>query len=432
MLPLKVLHHRHFRNLLIGQSISQLGDSLYYVAFMFMVGKITGKASMVGYVGAVETLPYVFFSSYAGVLADRIDRRKILLWSDWICAAILCAFAATIFVMGTPPVELIFVTAGLLSVSRAFFYPAKNAAIPNLVPPEETLEANTLNSMSFNIFYALGLTLASAVMATLYSISTTWFFGLTVLLNGISFGLSALYIRLLPSIVPEKRDEAHPWTDFVEGLRLILGRRVLSVLMVAGLFMSLMIAPFFVVYVAANNAWFGGKPQTLMICELSFFVGMIFGSAVVARLKWTKVGIGYAMGLGVTGLGVALMAVSPYFLLFCALNFLCGLFVPFADIPVMSYLQVKVEDAFRGRVNSAFMMLRTGMMPLGMALGGIVIGGVGLVGMFLIMGLGMFAVSVLSMMDKAFRNSSLGPEGTEPHSSGTANENEPRALEVVA
>ena len=134
---------------MIGQSISQLGDALYYVAFMFMVGKITGKASMVGYVGAVETLPYVFFSSYAECSPTGSTGARSCFWSDWICAGILCAFAAVIFITGTPPVELIFVTAGLLSVSRAFFYPAKNAAIPNLVPAEETLEANTLNSMSF-------------------------------------------------------------------------------------------------------------------------------------------------------------------------------------------------------------------------------------------------------------------------------------------
>jgi MFS family permease len=411
MLPVSVLRYRDFRNLFIGQSVSQLGDSLYYVAFMFMVGKITGKASMVGYVGAVEMLPYVLFSGYAGVLADRIDRRKLMLWSDWACTAILLAFGVLVFATGTPPVEAIFVTAGLLSAFRAMFFPAKNASIPKLVPLEKTLEANTLNSMSFNIFFALGLALSASVLSGLYALSTTLFLGLTVMLNAVSFGISALYIRALPPIVPDRKDEEqHPWTEFKEGVRYIVGRRAMTVLMVAGLFMSLMIAPFFVVYVAANEQWFDGMPHTLMIFELSFFIGMIVGSAAVARLKFSRVGIGYAMGLGVTGLGVALMAGTPIAWLFAGLNLLCGLFVPFADIPVMTYLQVKVEDAFRGRVNSAFSMLRTGMMPLGMGVGGWVIESIGLVAMFLTMGLGMVVVALAALSDRAFRTASLEPD----------------------
>lgn len=406
----RVLRHRSFRDLFIGQSISQLGDALYYVVFMFMVGKITGSAAMVGFVGAVETLPFLLFGGYAGVLADRIDRRKILLWTDWLCALTLALFGAVVFATGQPPVEAIFATAFITSCFRTFFFPAKNAAIPNLVPLDEALEANTLNAMSFNLFFVLGLLFSTAVLSVLYKLSPTLFFGLTVLLNAGSFALSALYIRKLPAIVPERKEEPHPWTDFKDGLSYIRQRRVLVVLLVAGLFMSLAISPFFVAYVAANNLWFGGQPQTLTFCELSFFVGMIIGSVAVGRLRWQKVGVGYAMGLGVTGIGVALMAVSPVVHVFSIWNFLCGLFVPFADIPVQSYVQIKVEDAFRGRVNSALMMLRAGIMPLGNTLGGLMIAWLGLVGMFLFMGIGMVLVSGLSLLDPAFRRSSLAPD----------------------
>lgn len=82
-----------FRNLWLGQAISQIGDALYYVAFMFMVKKITGQNAMVGYIGAVEVLPYFIFGPFTGVLADRIDRRKILLWSDLLCGILLLGLA---------------------------------------------------------------------------------------------------------------------------------------------------------------------------------------------------------------------------------------------------------------------------------------------------------------------------------------------------
>lgn len=425
MLPVSVLRHRHFKNLFIGQSISQLGDALYYVVFMYMVKKLTGSNAMVGFVGAVEALPFVLFSGYAGVIADRLDRKKIMLWSDWLCAGALASFALVILFAPTIPVEAVFVVAFLTSSFRVFFMPAKNASIPNLVPLEDTLQANTLNAMSFNLFFALGLTLSTLALTALFNLSSNLFFGLTVLLNAASFAVSAIYIRRLPSIIPDRgSEEPHPWIDFKEGLKFIRRRRVLTVLMFAGLFMSLAISPFFVTYVAANDAWFGGKPNTLTLCELSFFVGMIFGSAALARLNFKKVGLGYALGLGVTGAFVALMAGTPILWMFCLWNFICGLFIPFADIPVQSYVQIKVEDAFRGRVNSALMMLRTGMMPLGMTLGGLLIDGVGLVGMFLIMGLGMVAVAAISLLDKAFLDSDLEPE--EPLAPG------PAVLEAVA
>ncbi|HRK21375.1 MAG TPA: MFS transporter [Fimbriimonadaceae bacterium] len=415
MLSKTVLRHQGFRDLFIGQGVSQLGDALYYVVFMFMVGKITGSAAWVGFVGAVEMLPYVFFSGYAGVLADRIDRKKILLYTDWICMGILLAFGAVIFATGTPPVWTIFLTAGLLSVFRAFFYPAKNAAIPNLVPADEVLQANTLNAMSFNGFFTLGLLVSTFVLSSLYALSPSFFFGLTVILNAFSFGVSALFIRRIPSVIPERKDEVqHPWTEFKEGIAYIRRRRALTVLMVAALFMSLAISPFMVVYVDANNQWFGGKPFTLTLCELSFFLAMMLGSIAVAKIKVKLVGIGYAVGLGVTGLAVACMAGSPILWLFCLLNFACGLFVPFADIPVQSYVQLKVEDAFRGRVNSALSMLRTGMTPLGLSLGGLMIDVVGLIPMFLTMGIGMFVVAGLALTDRAFRNATLDHEEGDP------------------
>lgn len=415
MLSRTVLRHQGFRDLFIGQGISQLGDALYYVVFMFMVGKITGSAGWVGFVGAVEMLPYVFLSGYAGVLADRIDRKKILLYTDWICMGILLAFGAVIFATGTPPLWTIFATAGLLSAFRAFFHPAKNASIPNLVPGDEVLQANTLNVMSFNLFFTLGLLVSTFVLSSLYAISPSLFFGLTVLLNGLSFGVSALFIRRIPSVIPDRKTEhQHPWTEFKEGVAYIRRRRALTVLLVAALFMSLAISPFMVVYVDANNKWFGGTPFTLTLCELSFFLAMVFGSLAVAKMKVTRVGIGYAVGLGVTGIAVALLAASPILWLFCLWNFLCGLFVPFADIPVQSYVQLKVEDAYRGRVNSALSMLRTGMTPLGLSLGGLMIDVVGLVPMFLTMGFGMVAVAGLAVTDRAFRNATLDREDGDP------------------
>src|ERR1700678_2005521 len=106
----QILRIPAFRNLWLGQAVSQLGDAFYYVSFMFMVQKVTGSIAMVGYVGACETVPYLLFSLYGGVVADRLDRKRIMLWSDLLSGLALCLLAALVLVLGKPPLWSLFLT----------------------------------------------------------------------------------------------------------------------------------------------------------------------------------------------------------------------------------------------------------------------------------------------------------------------------------
>src|SRR5579862_8820226 len=121
-----------FRALWLGQAISQLGDAFYYIAFMFMVQKVTGSSVMVGYVGALEALPFLLLGSYAGVVVDRLDRRRIMLLSDLCSGLALVGLAACIWLQRQPPVWALLVTPFVLSSVRCFFMPAKSASIPSL------------------------------------------------------------------------------------------------------------------------------------------------------------------------------------------------------------------------------------------------------------------------------------------------------------
>lgn len=403
---IEILRHRGFRNLWLGQAISQLGDAFYYVVFMFMVKKLTGDALMVGLVGAVETLPFLFFSAYGGVLADRIDRRKIMLYSDVVSGMVLLAFCAMVFVYGNAiPLWTVFATAFLTSAVRSLFLPAKNAAIPNLIPEDKLIQANSLSYMTQSWMPMIGLALSAGVLSQLYAVSEKWFFVIAIFVNASSFFFSAFYIAKLPSIVA-KREEAvqpHPWTDLKEGVRYIGRHGALKALMILSVFMSLTISPFFVVYIEANDRRFGGLPQNLALCEFTFFVGLIIGGYLVAKTNIRRPGLGYIWGLSVTGISVALMAWSYNFNVFCALNIVAGIAVPFADIPIASYLQLTVEDSFRGRVNSALTMMRMGITPLGLGLAGLMVKGLGLIGAFLLMGIGMLVVALAGLMSAPFR-----------------------------
>lgn len=406
MFKSEVLLVRPFRNLWLGQCVSQLGDAFYYVVFAFMVLRVTGSNAMVGMVGAAETAPYLLLSPYAGVLADRLDRRRIMLVSDLLCSAILLAFAGLIYATGKPPVVGIFAAGILLASARCFYMPAKSASIPALVPEALVMKANSLSMTTMNLTQIVGLAISAAVLAALYAISVKWFFLLAVLLNATSFLGSAYFIAKLPPVIPD-RDHAnrpHAAQDLVAGFRYIGSRHVLKVLLSLSFFMTLFIAPFFVVYLAANKAWFGNLPSTVAWCEFFFFLGMVVSSYAVGRLNVRKVGQGFIWGLAACGAGVAMMAFSRHIWLFCIWNFICGLAVPFAQIPIATYIQTSVPDEFRGRVNSAMTIVTMGVQPIGLVFGGLLVDSVGLVNGFLIMGAGMGAAALAGLLDRDFRN----------------------------
>jgi MFS transporter, DHA3 family, macrolide efflux protein len=403
-----------FRNLWLGQAISQLGDSFYFVIFAFMTLKITGSAAMVGMVSALETLPYLFLSAYAGVLADRIDRRKIMLVSDQLSALLLAGFAASIyFCDGKPPVWLLMATAFSLSVSRIFFMPAKSAAIPALVPTDKLLEANSLSATTQNVMPLISLSLSAGVLALLFQISPTWFFLSAVLLNMLSFAGSAIFVAKLPRILPDRDaiHEVHPVTDLKDGIAYVRGRHELSLMLVLQLLLNLMISPFFVVYLVANKRWFHDLPQNLAWLEFSFFLGMVISSALVGRIKITKPGLGYIFSVVGVGVSVLLMGFTPNFWLFLTWNLLAGLCIPFGSIPVNTYMQLTVPDAYRGRVNSAWTTVSVGVQPIGMSLGGLLVQYAGLLGGFVTMGVGMALSGAIGLFDREFRLMRM-PEAT--------------------
>ena len=417
----QVLRIPAFRNLWLGQAISQLGDAFYYVVFMFMVTKLTGSNHMVGYVGALEALPYLLFGPYAGVVADRFDRRKIMLLSDVVSGGVLLLFAAIMLFNAQPPVWSLMVTAFALSSIRVFFIPAKSAAIPNVVPESSVLTANALSMATQNIMPMLGLALSAGVLGVVYELNPKAFYTITIGINSLSFLLSAVFIWKLPKLIPERTDAApaKPLADFKEGIRYIRGRHDLTVLISLLTVFRLFVSPFFVVYMATNEVWFDGKPATVAWIECAFFAGMVIASGFVGRLNPQRPAMWFCFGLAIVGATVGAMAFSPFIGMFVLLNLIAGFALPPADIPLNTYMQLSVPDQFRGRANSVLNMVATGAMPIGAVMGGFLVDSLGVSGTYLVMGVGMMAACLWGLVDQEFRNVRMpkpepAPEPVEP------------------
>jgi DHA3 family macrolide efflux protein-like MFS transporter len=420
----QILEYRAFRDLWLGQSISQLGDAFYFVTFMFMAEKLTGDITMVGIVGALEAIPYLLFSAYAGVAADRFDRRRIMWLSDVVCGVALGLFGAVLVFDASPPAWLLAGVAFVLSTIRCFFLPAKSAAIPNLIPGDKMMEATAFSMTTQSLMPLIGLAFSASLMAPLFALSPRWFFFVCVALNALSFFGSAVYIARLPKIQPERKEEApHALADFKLGWKFLGGRRDLVVFVAMLTVFRLFVSPFFVVHVAANKAWFGGKPSSLAWFEFSFFAGMILASPIVGKMKIKRPTLAFSYGLAAVGAFVAAMAISPYFWPYVFWNVLCGLAIPYADIPMNAYLQLSVPDEFRGRVNSVVSMIGMGVMPIGMLLAGVMVEEIGIKGALVVMGVGMMVACLAGPLDRAYRNARMPETDPVPKS-----ESEPDAV----
>ena len=393
-----------FRDLWLGQSISRFGDALYFLGFMFMVQKVTHRFDMVGYVGAAETLPYLIVSFYAGALADKVDRRKIMFWSDTASALVLVGFWIIVLIYKTPPTWSLFVLPFLLSSARAFFMPAKNASIPRVVSPDQVLAANSVSMMTDQLVWLSSLAVSGGILAMLFRFQPTTFYLSFIGINLLSFAGSAFFIFRLPKIQPEN-NTVHEGIlgEIKSGINYAVTDRVILLSLIAQIGISLSISPFFVVYIATNEQWFGGKPETLSWIESAFVGGLFVASLYVAKVKVNRPGLAFGISLGITGFTIAMMAFSQNYWAFLFWNLLAGVAIAFVDLPMMTYTQLSVPDQYRGRVMSIKNLIMMGVQPIGAILGGTVVNVLGIFWAYLIMGIGFGASGAAPLLDKKFR-----------------------------
>ncbi len=203
-----------YRHLWASQVISQSGDWFNLIACTALIAHLTGSGLAIGGLFLARLLPPFLLGSFAGVVADRFDRRKVMIISDLLRAGVVMGF---LLVRSETGIWLLYaLTALQLSIS-AFFEPARAALVPRLVKQTDLITANALDATTWSAMLALGAALGGLATAM---------FGITAafLIDSASFILSAWFISRvqLPPVQAEAGpDEGHTsgWGDFVAGLR---------------------------------------------------------------------------------------------------------------------------------------------------------------------------------------------------------------------
>ncbi|MGB3412781.1 MAG: MFS transporter [Microthrixaceae bacterium] len=351
------LKFRNFRLFFIGQTISQVGNWLTLIAQTLLVLKLTDSGTALGFLAAAQFAPILVLGAWAGVIADRSDKRKLLITTQAL--AMLQSFAlAFIAFSDNPPVVGIFVIAFFGGLVTAFDNPSRRSFVVEMVPIEKVNNAVSLNSALMTGSRVVGPAVAGLLVATVG-------FGWTFIFDAVS------YVAVIGGLVMMRPSELRPAPQLAkakgqirEGLRYARSVPELWVPLVMMVLVGTFAFNFSVVFPVFVTKSLGGSDATftLLFSWLSF--GSLIGALAVARRSTSSVRL-VALAALAFGVTMVMMAGAPIE----ALAFVVAPLLGAASIAFMTsstaIVQTASDPSMRGRVLALQSMVFLGSTPIG-------------------------------------------------------------------
>jgi len=413
----RALSVRNYRLYFTGQVLSNTGTWMQRVAQDWLVLDLSGTSGVaLGITTGLQFLPYLLFSLWGGTLADRFDRRRLIVWTQ-SAMGLLALVLGAVTLMGSATVHLVYVFAFLLGCASAVDNPARQAFVNEIVGPDDLHNAIALNSASFNLARLGGPALAGVMVAVLGS-------GWVFILNAASFGVTILALLLMRAreLFPQIRRSGA--VKLVAGLRYVRVRRELILV----LSLAFGVATFGLNYqitmalMARQQFSLGAEAFGLMSTALA--LGALAGSLLSARRTSIPLRLVLASAVAFGAVEI-IVGVSPtYWSMLLVLPF-AGILAMTFTTSAQSFLQTHSEDWVRGRVMGIYTLVFFGGTPIGAPVigwaadrfgprSGLVGGGLGTV-------VWTFLAAAVYWLTRE-RGSDLPPAGAQPVVSGVASE----------
>jgi predicted MFS family arabinose efflux permease len=352
-----------------------------------LVLALTGSGLAMGVVGALQTLPDLFLAMLAGALADRSDRKRMMLLAD-LGRAALTALIPISVLLGGPTMGVILLVAAPMSMLRAFFLAGYTASVPALVGRAQVGRANSY----FEAIYSVGFILGPAIAGIL---ATTIGPGPTLAIDAVSFALSGLGLLFVRRDLraPIDRPRERLLTEIREGIDYILGHQTLRVVI---LFWGL-------VSITIDLAL---PASALGIVLTAFGGGTITGALIMSRVGQQRPApllIGGTVGTGSMLLLIATDSPVPI-LMAAAFGFGVA-----QSVVLLTYITLRTNlspDELLGRIGSTARTISLGLQPIGLIVGGIVIDSTSGSTALIVMGLGELLICAVFACIPAMRRAS--------------------------
>ncbi|MDR3276673.1 MAG: MFS transporter [Treponema sp.] len=368
---------------LAGQVITLFGSALAQYAITWYIVLETGSGPMMTISIITGVAPMFFISPFAGVWADRYNRKYLINGSDAL-TALATLVLALLFLSGRRAIGLLFIFSAVRALGSGIQNPAVSALIPQIVPKDQLDRVNGVMGSAQSV---VGLTapMLSGLLLSFTSIEVIFFVDVITAVLGIMavFFLVKIPERLAgePAVVtaPAEPPAGPPaglpkrsyLRDLREGARYVAGHGFIMRIIVIAVFFNFAVAP--VVYLTplqvARN--FGPDLWRLSALKVVFAGGLFLGGLLISLWKGFK-NRSYTMALACALLGTSgiMLGLAANFWLYLGFTVAVGMALPLFNVPAISALQARVEGAYIGRVFSVFGMVSGAVQPLGMILFG--------------------------------------------------------------
>jgi MFS family permease len=399
----RALSSRNYRLFFMGQGVSLIGTWMQQAAISWLVYRVTGSTLLLGVVAFSNQIPTLFLGPFAGVVADRWERKRLLIWTQSL-SMLQALILATLVLTGAIQTWHIIALSLLIGIINAFDIPIRQSFVVQMVERKEDLgNAIALNSAMFNSARFIGPSVAGILISTVGE-------GVCFLLNGISYiavlaGLAA--IRVTPR--QNRTGKAPVLREFYEGIRYAFDfKPIIAILALLSVF-SIAGAPYLVLMPAFAKDVLQGGAHTFGFLVSAAGIGALSATIYLASRKNVHGLIKIIpAAVAACGLGIAAFALSRNFAISIICLFLAGFGMMTQIASSNTIIQTIVDEDKRGRIMSLYAMSLMGVMPFGSILAGSVADKIGvqftllLGAAFCIIGASIFAAK-LPMLCKLLR-----------------------------
>lgn len=382
---------------MVSQTVSLLGSMLVMYAIMWHITLQTKSGLMMTIMVMCSFIPSLLITPFAGVWADRLNRKMLMITAD-LGIALVTLVVAVLFFFGIREIWILFIVSIVRAFGQSVHQPAVSAVYPQIVPETHLVKVQGIAQGIQSSSMVLMPLLAGLLLATL---KLEFILMIDVITAVIAVVLLLTVVKLPKHAAELKTDPIDYFDDIRKGLHYAFNHRLIfSILLFGFLFMFMVAAPSFLSYLQVARV-FGDEAWRLSTLEAIFGSGMLLGSIAISvwggfKNRLVTFFIAYIM----IGLGTVWMGLPFNFYFYIGLWGVIGFFIALGNPLLVGLIQEKVDPQYIGRVFSVFGLINTVSLPLGMLLFGPLSDIVDISFIILLSGVGMILIAIVPLFNK--------------------------------
>lgn len=387
---------RTYFTIWVGQFVSMLTSYAVNFAVIIWLSLEMQSAEVLAYAGIAGLLPQALIGPFAGVFIDRLNRKKVMIYSD-----LFIAFSTFLMILvlkqGYQDLILIYILLGLRSIGSAFHSPAMQAITPLIVPEDDLLRVAGINQLLQSVSSIAGPALG-ALAITYLPISEVLYLDII----GAAGAIISLSLVIIPSLPSQGKGSFFTViNDLKDGLNAIQENTGLKYLFMYSMMATFFIMPVAVMFPLLTTGHYGGDKFEMSVIEVIWGIGMLIGGSILGgiRISISKVALVNAAHL-LIGLTIAVSGIFPssWFWVFVAVTGLGGLSMSVFSATFMTIIQQQVKPEYLGRVFSLYFSIAVLPSIIGLLFTGYVAEWIGVASAFIIAGILIMMVGVASFL----------------------------------